>query len=156
MLMKKYTFLFVVLLLCGCNTYHLSTESLVKQVADVKTETRRSTRIVPVPIFTSLNPATLLLGAALTVPFFLIPANVDTLYILRNITLQDKKGREHTIPVNDRTGIKITQKSGKHTTFYLNTLKVKDSGITGQKTHFFKTYIKPIPIDSISKIEVQK
>ena len=150
----RYALLFIMLLLYGCNTYHVSTESLVHQMAKVKKDNR--TGNMPVPVILSFNPATLIVGAALTVPFLYMASTAPHITTLRRITVLDKKGREHTLPVTNRTGIKITQKSGKHTTFYLNTMQVNDSTITGQKTLYFKSSIRPIPIANISKIEVQK
>ncbi len=134
--MKKYTIpVLTMLLLSGCQTYHLSTQSLLEQFAGVKGETKVTMLIVP--------------------PFVCYPGIVRG-NDLRKITVLDKKEHEHTFPVTRSMGIKITQKSGKHTTFYVNTLLLKDSTITGDKTHFFKSQITPIYFANISKIELQK
>ena len=75
---------------------------------------------------------------------------------LRTITVLDKDDKAHELPVTRSMGVKITQKSGKKTTFYFNTLLLKDSTITGSKTHFFKSNIKPVKFGDIEKIELQK
>ncbi|MEY2830085.1 MAG: hypothetical protein RIQ33_1943, partial [Bacteroidota bacterium] len=42
------------------------------------------------------------------------------------------------------------------TTFYFNTLLIKDSLITGKKDHFLGVNIKPINLNNILKIELQR
>lgn len=135
--MKKYYTATILcwFLLTGCNTYHLSTESLLKQFAASQKETKVTLLILP--------------------PFVFFPGIVEG-NSLRTITVLDKKEQEHIIPVTRSTGVKITQTNGKHTTFYFNTLLLKDSTINGSKTHFFTARIHPIKFADISKIELQK
>ncbi len=123
-----------VLFLNSCVTYHVSAQSLVEQFAGVRQETKVNIVLAP--------------------PFF-FPVAVDG-NSLRNITVLDKNDKKHTLPVTRHMGIKITQNSGKKTTFYFDTLLLKDSTITGNKTHFFRSHIKPILFANINKIELQK
>jgi hypothetical protein len=74
---------------------------------------------------------------------------------IRTIVVQDKNGKEKTINVTNRTGIRITKKDGSTKTFYFDTMFIKDDCIIGQKTHFFNWAIKPIPFADIVKIEIQ-
>ena len=135
--MKKYFAIIspCIFLLSSCTTYHLSTQSLLEQFAGSQKQTKVTLLIAP--------------------PFVFFPGIVDG-NSLHSITVLDKKEHEHTIPVTRSTGVKITQKSGKHTTFYFNTLLLQDSTINGSKTHFFNARIHPIKFADISKIELQK
>lgn len=123
------------LLLSGCATYHLSTQSLLEQFAGTQKEKKILIVIMP--------------------PYFFYPGIVDG-NSLRTIDVLDKSEQPHTLNVNRHTGVRITQKTGKRTTFYFNTLLLKDSTITGSKTHFFTAKIKPIQFANIEKIELQK
>ena len=130
---KALLFLCAPLLLGGCATYHLSTDSLVKQMADTQPERKY--------IYT---PATLF-----------IPFSVDG-NSLHRLKCLDKNGKETTIDVDNRTSVRITLLDNSRKTFYFNTLLLKDSTITGSKTHFFEMHIKPVNLRDIAKIQVQK
>jgi len=73
---------------------------------------------------------------------------------LGSIKCIDKNGQEEVITVTYRTGVRITRNDDSKTTFYFNTLLIKDSSITGSKTHFFNEKVKPIPFRDIKKIEI--
>ena len=75
---------------------------------------------------------------------------------LRTVTVLDKKGTKEELFVTRSTGMKITKKNGKHTTVYFDTILLTDSTLSGCKTHFFNSRIKPIKFADISKIELQK
>ena len=132
--MKKSLIYFLApLILTGCATYNLSTESLVQQMADTHPERK---------YIYSPN-----------IPF--IPFSVDgnSLHQLKCI---DKNGKETTIEVTNRTAVRILLADSSHKTFYFNTLLIQDSSITGSKTHFFEMHIKPILLRNVVKIEVHK
>ena len=73
---------------------------------------------------------------------------------LTTITCLDKKGNMRTVGVTNRTGIRITENDKSRITFYLNTVALTDSTITGSKTHFFNAPIKPVRFSDIQKIEI--
>ena len=75
---------------------------------------------------------------------------------LKTIKCLDKNGREKEISVTNRTGVRITKMDHSKTTFYFNTLLIKDSAITGSKTHFLNAKVTPIPLSEISKIEIME
>src|SRR5271156_5148597 len=108
----------ILCLLTGCTTYHITTQSLQAQLAGTPAEKKGN----------------------LLIPVDNIKGNA-----LRQITVLDPKGKEKVLPVNYHTGVKITRKSGKHTTFYFDTLLLTDSTISGSKTHLFNARITPIP-----------
>jgi len=122
------------LFLSGCATYHLSTYSLLEQFADTQKETKVNV-IAAYPIF-----------------FF----GTVTGNNLSEIKCLDKNGQEHIIPVTRGTGIRITKKDGTRNTFYFDTLIIQDSTITGKKDHFFGINVKPINLNDIEKIELQR
>jgi len=122
------------LLLSSCATYHLTTESLLTQFADARKEKKVN----------------------FIVAFPLVFPGIVTGNSLRQIRVLDSKEHEQVIPVTHRTGVRITKKDGKRNTFYFDTLIIQDSTITGKKDHFFGINIKPINLNSIQKIELQK
>jgi hypothetical protein len=126
---------FCLSLLTGCATYHLSTQSLVEQFGNSSTEKKK----ILLPVFPYL--------------FFVDPVTGND---LQTIKVLDKNGQEKILTVTNRTGVRITRTDSSRTTFYFNTLLLKDSTITGSKTHFFNAHIKPINFRDISKIEIQK
>jgi hypothetical protein len=75
---------------------------------------------------------------------------------LKTVKCVDKNGKEKEIAVTNRTGVRITKTDNSKTTFYFNTLLIKDSSIVGSKTHFFNDKIKPIKFSDISKIELME
>src|SRR5580692_180907 len=115
---KALLYLLAPLLLTGCATYNLSTESLVQQMANTQPEKKYI-----------YSP---------TLPF--IPFSVDGNSI-HQLQCLDKNGKEMTIDVTNRTSVRITLADGSRKTFYFNTLLLKDSTISGSKTHFFEMHI---------------
>ena len=63
---------------------------------------------------------------------------------LKTIKCVGKNGIEKEITVTNRTGIRITKKDNSKTSMYLNTVLIKDSAITGSKTHFFNAELTPL------------
>ncbi len=122
------------LAICGCTTYHLSTGSLLQQFADVHPETKTN----------------------LIIAFPLIFPGTVTGNSLSSIKVLDQKNTEHTIPVTNHTSVRITKKDGTRKTFYFDTLLIQDSVINGKKSHFVGIDIKPIKLDDIEKIELQR
>jgi len=122
------------LFFAGCTTFHLTTESLLQQFADVHTETKTNFIIA----FPLIFPGTV---------------NGNT---LTEIKVLDQNNKEHTIPVTNHTGVRITKKDGTRKTFYFDTLLIKDSTINGKKSHFVGLDINPIKLDDIAKIELQR
>ncbi|HTR31398.1 MAG TPA: hypothetical protein VMH27_19130 [Puia sp.] len=132
--MKKITScIFASLLLTSCATYHLSTESLVQQMAATQPERKYI-----------YSP---------DLPF--IPFSVEG-NSLQRLRCLDKNGNTQIIDVTNRTSVRITLADSTRKTFYFNTLLIKDSTIAGSKTHFFEMRIKPILLKDVVKIEVQK
>ena len=114
-----------VMILTGCATYQVSTTSLSEQInGDVVSKG------------------------------FLLAANAVKGNDLKVIKCVDKNGTEKEIIVTHRTGIKITKTDNSKTSLYFNTILIKDSSITGSKSHFFNAPIKPINFSEISKIEI--
>ncbi len=133
---KKLLGLFISssLLLSSCATYHMTTQSLIEQLADTQKE-KKVTVLVAFPLF--------------------FPGVVTGNSLLQ-VKVLDKNGKECVIPVTNHTGVRLTKKDGKRKTFYFNTLIIQDSIITGKNDHFIGTNIKPINLNNIEKIELQK
>lgn len=131
---KNNISIFFLTLLSGCTTYNLSTQSLLEQFANTKTEKKEN--------------------VVIAFPFFL-PFEV-TGNDLREIKCLDQNGKEVIIPVTNHTGVRITKKDGSRKTFYFDTLLIKDSTISGRKSHFIGAEIKPISLNEIQIIELQR
>jgi hypothetical protein len=138
--MLKNYFLFAILLalLSGCATYHISTESLLQQFADAHPEKK------VMHFFAGSSR------------FFIFFSTAVQGNDLRTIAVLDKNEKAYKLPISNTTSVRITRENGKKVTFYFNTLLLKDSTITGSKTHFFNAQISPIPFTEIKKIELQK
>jgi hypothetical protein len=131
----QWLFLFCSLLLPACATYHISTQSLVEQMANSGTEKKTIVGFAP--------------------PYFFYKGSVKG-NDLTKITCLDKNGKEARIDVTNKTSVRITELDSSRVTFYFNTLIIHDSVITGSKTHFFQWSFKPVMLRDISNIEIQK
>jgi hypothetical protein len=145
------------LLLCGCATYHISPESLRDQLTSSNTVTRRAN---VTPMFFMGTPsvgAFLFMGAVVGGSAVYNSKNKGTQCNgLHEVLVLDKKEKEYWLPVTGRTGLKIVRRDGRHVIVYFDTVILEDSCISGSKTHFFKSRIKPIPLTDIAKLELQK
>jgi len=127
-------FISLLLLVSSCETYHISTQSLLEQLANTKKE-KKVNFIFAFPVF--------------------FPG-VVTGNSLNQVRVLDKTEKEFIMPVTHRTGVRITKKDGTRKTFYFDTLLVQDSIITGKNDHFIGINIKPINLNNIEKIELQE
>ena len=118
----------------ACQTYHMTTRSLVEQLAGTQKETKLNF-IVAFPI---VFPG-------------IVKGNS-----LHEVKVLDKNEQECVLAVTNHTGIRITKKDGKRKTFYFDTLIIQDSMITGKNDHFLGINIKPINLNNIEKIELQR
>src|SRR6266446_9223541 len=107
-------------MLVGCSTYYLSTESMLEQFSYSHPDLK---------ITESLYISGTVLGNDLT-----------------EIKCTDKNGFERTVHINTHTNVRITKKDSSSTIFYFNTLIIKDSLITGSKSHFVEVNIIPIKL----------
>ena len=96
-------------LLISCATYQVSTKSLSEQ-----------------------------LNGNIVSKGFLIATDAVKGTDLKTIKCVDKKGNEKEIPITHRTGIRITKIDNSKTSLYFNNILIKDSSITGSKTHFLQ------------------
>jgi hypothetical protein len=71
------------------------------------------------------------------------------------ILCTDKKGDRYRIRVNRSTQIRITKIDKKRQQLYFDTIFIKNNLVYGNRTHFAKLPIKPIPLEQILKIEFQ-
>lgn len=131
---SKITLTLTTLFLVGCTTYHVTTESLLQQFADVHPETKTNF-IIAFPL--------------------IFPWSV-TGNSLTEIKVLDQNNKEHTIQVTYHTGVRISKKDGTKKTFYFDTLLISDSTINGKKSHFVGIDIHPIKLSDIEKIELQR
>lgn len=122
-------------LLCsGCATYHITIESLVKQLSSTNKE-EKTTVLAAYPLF---------------IPFTVTGNSLSQIKVL------DKNEKECTLPITNHTGVRVTKKDRSSKTFYFNTLIIEDSLIKGKNDHFIGVNIKPINLNNIEKIELQR
>jgi hypothetical protein len=124
----------VSIVITSCETYHITTKSLLEQLAD----TQKEKKVILLIAF----------------PFFF--PGIVTGNSLTQIKVLNKYEQECIIPVTMRTGVRVTKKDGTRKKFYFNTLIIQDSLITGKNDHFIGISIKPINLNNIEKIELQK
>lgn len=75
---------------------------------------------------------------------------------ISEIQCLDKYNYPTFVKVNPSTSIRITELNGKHLTLYFDTIfSIKDSVVVGNKSHFINIPGRPIPFDSIAKIQIQ-
>lgn len=115
----------IIVLFTGCATYQVSTTNLSEQI-----------------------------NGNIVSKGYLLATDAVKGNSLKTIKCVDKKGIEREIAVTNRTGIRITKMDNSKTALYLNTVIIRDSSITGSKSHFFNAQIMPIKFSEISKIEV--
>lgn len=120
--------------LTSCQTYHMTTKSLIEQLADTQKEKK--------------------VNFIVAFPFFF--PGIVTGNSLREVKVLDKYEKEVFLTVTHHTGVRITKKDGKRKTFYFDTLIIQDSLITGKNDHFIGVSIKPINLNNIDKIELQR
>ena len=122
------------ILLSSCETYHLSTQSLLEQLADTQKEKK--------------------INVIIAFPFF-FPGVVNG-NSLRQIKVLDQFEKEIVLSVSNRMSVRITKKDGERKKFYFDTLLVQDSTINGKNDHFFGININPINLNNIKKIEIKE
>ena len=104
--------------------------------------------------FVSAHPDNVSLTYRFTYPFYMGGMVLGN--DLREIKCLDKNGTQNTIPLTTHTSVRITQKDSSRTTFYFNTLVIKDSLILGSKSHFAQLNIQPINLNKVALIEIRK
>jgi hypothetical protein len=75
---------------------------------------------------------------------------------LTTVKCIDKNGKEVNVIVTNKTEVRITLIDNSSVKFYFDTLLIKDSTITGSKTHFFNYKVKPIKFGDIEKIQIME
>jgi hypothetical protein len=123
-------------MLTSCQTYHIGRQELLEQFANSPTEKKQ----MPLPIG--------IMGL-----FF--PGVVDG-NALTDVKVYDKTGKPVIIHLTDHTGVRITKSDSSRVTFMFNTFQIKDSTITGSKSHFVEWRFTPIKLKDVVRIEVQK
>ena len=123
-----------VALITSCATYTLSASELHKQIATA----------VPVE------------GTYFYTPGGLFLFNHSMNNGIRTLNALTSDGKEISINVTQRTSIRIHTKDGDYSTFYFDTMFMKNDSIIGDRTHFFPSAIKPIAFSDVVKIELQR
>lgn len=117
----------------ACSTYYVSTTSLKNQFANVDS--------------TDLKPVTVRGPLGEQYEYLANP--------LMTIKLMDKKGNTVELPNKPSIEMRITEKNGKRTIFYFDSIFLTDSTLVGSKSRFISSIRKTIYLDQIDKIEVQ-
>jgi len=132
------------LLISGCETFHLTRQDFLQQFAN--SQKAKIDKVM------------------LTPPYIFFNGSVNG-YDLVDIVCYDKDGQKEIVDVKPSTTIKITKYNGTKATFYLTTMHMQDSALTGSRTRGGEingvvlpiiTNIKPIKLKDISKIEISE
>lgn len=138
--------------LASCATYTISNEKLAEQMSSAVPKEGTFTYTY-VPVGAGAGGA---IGGAVGGA---IGAIFQFKQVMNNgitaLVVQDKNGHDTKITPDQRTQIRLYRKDGDYSTFYFDTMFMKDSCWIGDRTHFFPSAIKPIPFSQVSKIEIQ-
>jgi len=137
--MKKYYLLTALLtiLLTSCSTYYMTSTSLKEQLQ----------KIDPNKIKDSYDfRLGVLIGALKGKNFY---------NGIESLKCTDKKGKEKIVKIQQNTGIRLTDNTGKKQTLYFDSVFLRDSLVYGSKSHFITLPVTPMNIDKLKKIEIQ-
>jgi hypothetical protein len=125
------------LFLTSCKTYHITTQSLQTQLDSA---------------YKIKEPVTFARG----LKAFLLYSRWKPENPLREVIVLDNKNNSKIIKVTMHTGVRVTMNDGKRKTFYFDTFKLKNDVITGNIDHFMQIPIKPIYVEDVVKIQLQR
>jgi hypothetical protein len=117
----------------SCVTYHISTESLKTQVAQLP-----DSRTHPYP-----NPPIFPFGYMGVKPSI-------------QLNVVNKKGQPRSFFILNKSTIRVTQTNGRKSIFGITTLRVRDSVLLGVREEFLRGRPMAIPFNDIIKIEAQQ
>ncbi len=127
---------FICITLFGCNTtYHITTQSLLEQLATSKKDNKDSIRILA--------------------PYQFFPGSVEGRSI-KEIKCVDKEGETCLLGITKRTSIILTEADGSRKSVYFNALLVEDSLMGSSRNHSFRTKNKPVKISDIANIDIER
>ncbi len=132
--MKEIILITLLALFSSCATYVIPLNSFQEQMSNDKIENRKEVKI---------NNPLLLNNIAYKAN------NIEYIKVV------DKNGNDHSLRNSPSIEMRITQKDGKKTIFYFDTVTLQNRIISGSKSRFVQSIVKDIPIDSITKIEIQ-
>ncbi|MDR1714898.1 MAG: hypothetical protein LBS20_03555 [Prevotella sp.] len=143
--MKKYIYLtltfLTVVLINGCTTYYISTDSLKQQFATID-----STKMKEVAVS---GPA--MAGAGILYKGYKYKANP-----IVTIQCTDKNGNPKELINSPSIETRITYgHKNKKTIFYFDRIYVDSKYVYGVGSRFIESIRSSIPLDSITKIEIQ-
>lgn len=137
--MRLHTVLIVIftcITLFGCNTtYHITTRSLLEQLATSKKDNKDSIKLIA--------------------PYQFFPGSVEGRTI-KEIKCIDKDGETCLLGITKRTSIVFTDSGGSRKSIYFNTLLVQDSMMGSSRNHAFRTKNKPVKIADVATIEIER
>jgi len=130
----KLIFLLISFTFLSCKTYYITSESLkiqFTQSANIQTEAEIN------------NP--LLYGN--------IKYKANGIKVL---TVNDKKGNKIEIPNSPSLEMRVTHTNGKRYLFYFDTVILENDTLKGNQSRFLQSLMNKIPLNKISKIELQE
>ncbi len=122
-----------IFLLSSCKTYYISVDSFKQQFAAVNT--------LKLKQVITMGPG------GDKVKYETTPIEI--------IKCVDSKGNAAELKNSPSIEIRFTYNNNKRTVFYFDLISVNDSSITGVQSRFITSIQKTIPINSITRIEVQ-
>jgi hypothetical protein len=132
--MKGTIIILLLALLSSCANYIIPLDSFQKQMSDKTIETRKEVKINN-PLF--FNDITYKAN------------NIEYIKVL------DKNGNDYSLRNSPSIEMRVTHKNGKKTIFYFDTVTLQNGIISGSRSRLVTGLVQDIPVDSITKIEVQ-
>jgi hypothetical protein len=74
---------------------------------------------------------------------------------IKSLIVVDKNGNIISLNNSPSIEMRVTHKNGKKYHFYFDTVILENDTLKGGRSRFIQSLIRKIPMDSISKIEVQ-
>ena len=133
--MKRiFLFLFIIGMITSCTTYYIPVNSLREQFAEID-----STRLIAVTVEGPIYGRYHYLANPITA-----------------VQCIDKKGNSYQLTNSPSLETRFTYgHNNKKTIFYFDRIYVDSSSVTGVESRFIESIRKTIPLDSITKIEIQ-
>ena len=136
--MKKHISIFigigVLLMIFSCKSYTITTESFKEQMNNANSSTMKEVTVNNPLSFGNISYST---------------NNID------KIIVEDKNGSKIHLDNSGSIEMRVTHKNGKRFQMYFDTVILENDTLKGSRSRFVQSLTRQIPIDSITKIEVQ-
>ena len=130
----KFTLIGVLILILSCKTYNIPTDSFRVQMKNANSKTLKDVKVK--------NPLT---NGVISYS----ANNIDRIEVI------DKDGNKRFLNNSGSIEMRVTHKNGKKYHMYFDTVILENDTLKGGRSRFVQKLERQIPMDSITKIEIQ-